>query len=366
MALLVIVCAPAATAQCISPRDTGAVGDGKADDTAALQAAIDNATAGFRGRTVCVPAGDYRITRTVLIADVMGFRLLGDGGATRFVWAGNDASPLLRLTSVQDAEFRGFQIVASDAQPLDVAVHVITGANTRLVSRHNTFVGVRVDGVTGGVRKGFQIGGGGVDANNDFHSFENVAVVNYSDVAYSLENTQIYGIVFRNCLFEAGVRGRVGVATSRSAGKGGSFAWLGGGGGGNEIADFSLGDPNNGAVAITQAIFESSARFLQTNGPSGASSLVVIDGVRWAGDRLASDGVAIDFRFPGPLSIRNSRIGDSGRALKISWTPGGAAEDGLFIFEGNVVKHAAQPSLFAGRPPTSAANNVISTSALPR
>lgn len=315
-----------------------------------------------RGRTVCVPAGDYRITRTVLIGDVLGLRVVGEGGATRFIWAGNDTSPFLLLESVQDGEFRGFQIIGSDARPLDVAIQCITGAHARLVSRHNAFAGIRIDGVTAGVRKGIQIGGGGVDANNDFHSFENVVVVNYADVAYSLENSQVYGIVFVNCLFSGGAKGRVGVATNRFAGKGGNFAWMGGGGGGNQVADFVLGDPNGGAVAITNAIFESSARFVQTAGPSGASSLVAVDGVRWAGDRLASDGVGIDFRFPGPLSIRNSRIGeDSTRSVKISWTPGGPVGEGLFVFEGNVVRRATNSGLFVGRPPTRAVNNVISS-----
>lgn len=356
------VCAATADAQCINPRDTGAIGDGQADDTTALQAAIAMAISNSRGRTVCVPAGDYRITRTVLIGDVLGLRVVGEGGATRFIWAGNDTSPFLLLESVQDGEFRGFQIIGSDARPLDVAIQCITGAHARLVSRHNAFAGIRIDGVTAGVRKGIQIGGGGVDANNDFHSFENVVVVNYADVAYSLENSQVYGIVFVNCLFSGGAKGRVGVATNRFAGKGGNFAWMGGGGGGNQVADFVLGDPNGGAVAITNAIFESSARFVQTAGPSGASSLVAVDGVRWAGDRLASDGVGIDFRFPGPLSIRNSRIGeDSTRSVKISWTPGGPVGEGLFVFEGNVVRRATNSGLFVGRPPTRAVNNVISS-----
>jgi hypothetical protein len=297
----------------------------------------------------------------VRIADVLGLRLVGEGGATRFIWAGNDGSPLLLLESVQDGEFRSFHIIASDAQPLDVAIQSVTGAHATLVSRHNVFAGIRIDGVTGSIRKGIQIGGGGVDANNDFHSFENVVVVNYADVAYSLENSQVYGILFVNCLFGGGAKGRVGVATNRAAGKGGNFTWMGGGGGGNQVADFVLGDPNGGAVAITNAIFESSARFVQTAGPSGASSLVSIDGVRWAGDRLASDDVGIDFRFPGPLSIRNSRIGeDSTKSLKISWTPGGVLEEGLFVFEGNVVRRATSTGLFVGRPPTRAVDNVIS------
>lgn len=53
-------------------RDFGAVGDGSADDTAALQAAIDT------GRTVYLPRGDYRVTGELLLW-TRGQRVRGDG-----------------------------------------------------------------------------------------------------------------------------------------------------------------------------------------------------------------------------------------------------------------------------------------------
>jgi len=356
---LLLVGVTGAAAQCVNVRAQGAVGDGKADDSVAVQAAIRIASVNRRGGTVCVPAGDYRITQTITVSDVQGIRVIGEGGATRLLWAGDDKSPLLLLSSVQDGEFRGFQIIGNDQQPLSVGIQSLTAASARFVSRHNTFVAIRVDGVTSGVRVGFRIGGG-VDANNDFHHFEDVTVANYRDVAYSLENTQVYGITFVNCLFEGGSKGQVGVATDRAAGKGGNFAWIGGGGGNNQMADFSFGDPNNGVISITDAVFESSARFLKTGGPSGASFLLRVEGIRWAGDALAPDGIAIDFRFPGPLSIRNSRFGeDSSKALTISWKPGGPSESPVFVFEGNVVKRAPGTSLFVGRQPTRSTDNIV-------
>lgn len=60
-ALLVAACACSASG--ISVRDTGAVGDGKADDTAAFQEAI--ARARLTGETVSVPQGTYRIKKTL-------------------------------------------------------------------------------------------------------------------------------------------------------------------------------------------------------------------------------------------------------------------------------------------------------------
>jgi hypothetical protein len=354
-ALLVLATANVVQAQCVNVRDRGAAGDGIRDDTAAIQAAINSAINAHRGRTVCLPAGDYRVTSTIIVDDVLGIRLIGEGGATRLIWGGNDRSPMLLFSSVQDGEVHGFQIIALPSQPLDVAIQCITRSGATFNSKHNMFVDLRIDGITHGVRKGFQIGGAGVDANNDFHLFENVIVGNYANVAYSVENSQVYGLLFINCLFVSSDAGQVGVATTQ-----GNFAWIGGGGGGNKTADFSFGGPNNGPVLITNAILESSARFLRTGGPSGASFTVEVSGIRWSGDAIAADGIAIDFRYPGPLMIRNSRFGsDPTKALTISWSPGGSAANSLFIFEGNTVTRAPTGPLFIGRQPTRANDNIV-------
>lgn len=55
--------------------DFGAVGDGQTDDTEAFEAALDSAT--VLGAKVFVPAGIYKITRTLNISD--GVTLIGEG-----------------------------------------------------------------------------------------------------------------------------------------------------------------------------------------------------------------------------------------------------------------------------------------------
>ncbi len=65
-------------------RDFGAVGDGKADDTAAFQRAVDAGVG-----DVFVPRGVYRITRPVVInLDKVGWTSVVGGGAARLVMAG--------------------------------------------------------------------------------------------------------------------------------------------------------------------------------------------------------------------------------------------------------------------------------------
>lgn len=61
--------------------DFGAVGDGAADDTAAIQAAINYAIANGSLR-VRIPAGTYKITDTITIANSLSTYIYGDGERT--------------------------------------------------------------------------------------------------------------------------------------------------------------------------------------------------------------------------------------------------------------------------------------------
>lgn len=55
----------------VNIRDCGAVGDGKADDTAAIQAALTKAKDGPKGSSVTLPAGQYRVTKTLVVENCL-------------------------------------------------------------------------------------------------------------------------------------------------------------------------------------------------------------------------------------------------------------------------------------------------------
>ena len=90
-ALAAVLATPALAAQSIKPGASvyqtmpddpraivlKAVGDGRADDSAALQQAIDAAAAGGHGGVVFVPSGTYRISRTIFVRSAV--RLFGVG-----------------------------------------------------------------------------------------------------------------------------------------------------------------------------------------------------------------------------------------------------------------------------------------------
>jgi hypothetical protein len=74
----------------LTPDEFGVHGDGVADDTAAIQAAIDQAGGTFQGGIVLVPPGRYRLTRTIVVW--RGVRVIGYG-ATRPVLVLGDDTP---------------------------------------------------------------------------------------------------------------------------------------------------------------------------------------------------------------------------------------------------------------------------------
>jgi len=69
-------------------KEHGAVGDGVADDSAAIQALYDRLSRG-EIKTVYFPPGEYRITRTLIIGDnVDGISIVGHGRDTVLAWDG--------------------------------------------------------------------------------------------------------------------------------------------------------------------------------------------------------------------------------------------------------------------------------------
>ncbi len=74
----------------VSVKDFGAVGDGVADDTAAIQAAVDSGA-----DNIYVPSGTYKITATINLSTTRDLTFHGAGrDATGFVTTINDGSPV--------------------------------------------------------------------------------------------------------------------------------------------------------------------------------------------------------------------------------------------------------------------------------
>ncbi|WP_198664416.1 glycosyl hydrolase family 28-related protein [Jiangella endophytica] len=114
-----------------TPQDFGAVGDGAADDTAAIQQAID-AQLARANKIVYFPPGTYRITRTLVIPDV---EHLGGQNLNRIVLAGagtmGSRTSLIRVDfdgtgiacGAPLAAFRGLAFVVDPSRANAVAIH---------------------------------------------------------------------------------------------------------------------------------------------------------------------------------------------------------------------------------------------------
>ena len=88
---------------------TGAAGDGKADDSAAIQAAIDKAAADREEGIVFVPQGRYRLTRTIYVWPAV--RVIG-WGAKRPVFVLADNTPGFSKGVADMVIFAGFRLGA--------------------------------------------------------------------------------------------------------------------------------------------------------------------------------------------------------------------------------------------------------------
>jgi hypothetical protein len=114
-------------ADVVNVKDFGAVGNGGADDTAAIQAAIDSL--GTAGGTVILPTGNYKVSTTLLISKSninikgsgsSGFEsdpIAGNDGSSYITWAGTSTDDVIliggQLNTVYNNSLKDFSIISS-------------------------------------------------------------------------------------------------------------------------------------------------------------------------------------------------------------------------------------------------------------
>ena len=91
-----------------SVKSLGAVGDGRADDTPAIQKALDGVQ---NGSVVYLPPGTYRVTKTLtLVGPLTGVLMIGHGQETTLVWDGAVGGNLFADDGVAYSRFVGMRL----------------------------------------------------------------------------------------------------------------------------------------------------------------------------------------------------------------------------------------------------------------
>jgi hypothetical protein len=283
-------------------------------------------------RLVFAP-GIYTVSGTITIENLSGFIWEGsgapDGGGagTIFSWIGDSTDPMFNLVNVSESSFRNISIFSNPELPLATAfMSPNVAPSAGFLSTHNRFEHITMNGTRpGGLGYGFRIGSGATRNfnNNDIMSFDHVLVQNYTTAAWSFENSQSKGNTLRDVTF---LTGQYGITTALGAGtNGGSFGAYGVYGGYNSVADIYLGTPDD-SILVSGGNLEGSKRLLLTAGRSGGSWPVTIEGVRWAGNGLATDYYALIYTQRGPLNLIGNSIGDGINApLALRMDPSGPA-----------------------------------------
>ena len=78
-----------------------ATGNGITDDTASMQRALDELGEEGRSPVLFIPAGTYRITRTLVLDFTINVSVVGeDPAATTLVWGGEPGGTMMRINGV--------------------------------------------------------------------------------------------------------------------------------------------------------------------------------------------------------------------------------------------------------------------------
>ncbi len=185
----------------VDVRSMGAKADGAADDSDAIQRALDGAS---DGSTVYFPAGSYRITRTLThTGRRTGLLLVGHGRDTRLVWDGAEGGRMMQVDGVTGSRFVGLFFDGRNRAAVGFCHHSTTAFETEVRHQHLGFANLTDAGVMTASDDKYAL------AETTFENclFENcrrgVAFLSFNDFNFTFD-----GCEFRDC--ETGIECRHG------------------------------------------------------------------------------------------------------------------------------------------------------------
>lgn len=184
--------------------DYGAVGDGTANDTAAVQATIT--AAGLSNGVVYLPAGLYKITSTLTISGKSGFIIEGDGPlASQIVWRGSDggADPILKINgcqlfTIRDISFTADYAPAGGTRP-SACIHVSAAGGISSYGHLYSNIACNGTGTDDLFDYGIHYTSDGSGNNSEVTYFK-VDVQKAKEACYQIEGDQAKGHNFFQCV----------------------------------------------------------------------------------------------------------------------------------------------------------------------
>jgi len=174
-----------------------ALGDGKADDTAAIQNALDALT---DGSVLYFPPGTYRVTKTLSVRNaksgrLIGALLVGSGRDTRLVWDGPAGGTMVLIDGLAYSRIVGFEFDGRKKASIGLHYEAAKGFGTEVTHRHLAFRGFTDSAV---YEKHPNSGQALAETSFENCLFENcgrgVTFLQFNDYDYTFD-----GCEFRNC-----------------------------------------------------------------------------------------------------------------------------------------------------------------------
>ena len=130
-----------------------AKGDGLADDTEALQSAFKMIDWNSKRKTIYLPAGTYRITKTLFLGGaqykggIIGGMIIGHGRSTRIVWDGAPGDAMIKSLGFSHSSYVGIVLDGRGKAGTGVlhAAHIF---ETNLLYRHMAFLNLTSAGIS--------------------------------------------------------------------------------------------------------------------------------------------------------------------------------------------------------------------------
>lgn len=331
------------------------------DDTMALQTALDILTT---GGTIVLPDRPMQIRATLKGSPARCPHIVGSA-RTDLQWkAPSMITPadMFDLPNWRNGVVTGFCITASKANPMRSVFRCYNGSQSVLPPSANLFALITAEGIDGGLQCFLNLDKV-IDANNELHVVDSCEVSNYTGAAIAIGHSMALDITAKDCRFYANRGGLCAIAGSPDGSKGAmsNFYVVRGYSGGHTKADYYLNSAPRGS-SIRDGDGENSARFIVTDGPSGAPLGMVVDNTRWACDGAAADGEFVQWRYPGPLTIRDCPDlgGNYKMPLAIRWEYVSGYARPVFNLQNSRIACASLS--FPGSKPTNSDGSSIQTS----